>query len=677
MLVISTAGLLAQVGPDYILGGKDHIKFVSTPSPTARVNTAYAYTAQAVSSDTSAIIRYSGYFGGGDDRGMNPIHVMPIDSATGVTSWIPTATGWYKISLLAVSDLGGHARQEFNVLVSAGEGTIQGRITDTTAAAIPNIVVRAMKTDTTSTFGQTGDEGDGYYSYWAKSDSNGYYTILHVQPGSYKLRATSPTPDYLSQWYDGQADAASANVVTVADSATMIANFVLRGGPVLQPRIAVTGTVADTLGNPVGDSATRVIFVRAGFALNSNFYTEDYRESFDQDRGMDFRMSGGSNYVFASGVDSLGNYRVSVPVGHYIAFAESPGYTTSFYLNESDFTSADVLDLTADTSGIDFTLTQLPPAATGSISGTVMDSSQDIGVRARVIAFRDHWRQRDLYRVAESYTTDTDSTGVYSFSEMLPGSYIIFALPVGNFAPSYYTTDTIGVQWKRATVLAVNGNTITGVDIFINPLPVALQGYTGITGSIKASDQSAVSGALVYAMIRGQVSGYGIAGSTGNYSINGLAPGTYSLIVDKTGFEEPAPQTTTVTYNNTYSSDGRLTSSIPVVQTLDFSLSQTQTATSVPVSSGQNVVREYKLDQNYPNPFNPSTTIAYALPQAGKVSLKIYNILGQEVANLVNGYESAGVHRVVFNADKLSSGVYFYQLQSSKFVQSKKMVLLK
>lgn len=80
---------------------------------------------------------------------------------------------------------------------------------------------------------------------------------------------------------------------------------------------------------------------------------------------------------------------------------------------------------------------------------------------------------------------------------------------------------------------------------------------------------------------------------------------------------------------------------------------------------------------NYPNPFNPTTKIQYALKFANNTKLIVYDVTGKEVANLVNGYQEKGKHEIEFDASKLSSGIYFYSIQSGEFVQTKKMMLLK
>lgn len=85
----------------------------------------------------------------------------------------------------------------------------------------------------------------------------------------------------------------------------------------------------------------------------------------------------------------------------------------------------------------------------------------------------------------------------------------------------------------------------------------------------------------------------------------------------------------------------------------------------------------FKLNQNYPNPFNPSTTISFEMPKADVVELKVFDMLGREVASLVNGFRQAGTYRVDFNAIGLASGVYIYRIKAGDFVESKKMTLLK
>ncbi len=85
----------------------------------------------------------------------------------------------------------------------------------------------------------------------------------------------------------------------------------------------------------------------------------------------------------------------------------------------------------------------------------------------------------------------------------------------------------------------------------------------------------------------------------------------------------------------------------------------------------------YQLSQNYPNPFNPSTNIEYQIPSSGFVSLKVYDILGREVAALVNEKKPAGIYKVKFNSENLSSGIYIYRIKSGNYFQTKKMIILK
>jgi hypothetical protein len=86
---------------------------------------------------------------------------------------------------------------------------------------------------------------------------------------------------------------------------------------------------------------------------------------------------------------------------------------------------------------------------------------------------------------------------------------------------------------------------------------------------------------------------------------------------------------------------------------------------------------KYNLSQNFPNPFNPETNINFSIPENTFVSLKVYDITGKEVANLVNENMNAGIHAVVWNASEQTSGVYFYKIETGNFSEVKRMTLIK
>ncbi len=94
------------------------------------------------------------------------------------------------------------------------------------------------------------------------------------------------------------------------------------------------------------------------------------------------------------------------------------------------------------------------------------------------------------------------------------------------------------------------------------------------------------------------------------------------------------------------------------------------------VTSALDVPTVYSIT-NYPNPFNPTTTINYQLPENGFVTIKVYDMLGKEIATLVNGNRTAGYHKVTFDAGRLTSGIYIYTINAGKYTLSKKMLLMK
>ena len=114
-----------------------------------------------------------------------------------------------------------------------------------------------------------------------------------------------------------------------------------------------------------------------------------------------------------------------------------------------------------------------------------------------------------------------------------------------------------------------------------------------------------------------------------------------------------------------------------VLVTGDGSRETIYTAENIVPSADKALVTEYALHTNYPNPFNPATTITFDLLESGEVSLVVFNLMGQKVADLAHGTQTAGRHTVSFDGTSLPSGVYVYQLHAGSFVAENKMLLLK
>ncbi|MGE5314409.1 MAG: carboxypeptidase regulatory-like domain-containing protein [Acidobacteriota bacterium] len=649
---------------------RDVVTFQTQPVTSAQVNVEYRARLLAASSDSSAKITYT------LDKKPEGMTLDPA-AATPVIIWTPTAKGYYAVRVIARSDKGGQASQEYVIAVAGGNGIVQGTVTDTTGAKpIAKVIINIMKRDSSR---------QGCFTYATTTDANGAYRFTKLDPGTYILQATPTSGEYQGQWYNGKRNADEATRVTVSDStvnAATIVNFKLQNRLVESSFITVRGAVTDTLGLPVNAKQARVVFVRSDFALNSSTSGSDmtidnFKKFFDYDKATDFRLEGNSKYAFRASVDSLGNYSAKMPAGSYIALARAPGYAAEFYLNQTDLLSATILTLSKDSSGINFTLAPLPPVVLGEMSGTVIDSVKDAGVRARVMAYRDGWTTADGYNVAKTYFTDTDSLGRFTFTELIPGSYIVRAVPMGGYAPAFYTTDSAAAEmmkWRKASKVVINGNSVSGIDIYVRQLSATKSGFTWISGTVKGrmgGTLAGVAGAVVTAFdSNGDVAGYGISDAAGSYAILGLAPDRYTVTVDKAGYNS----TTSVTASPTYNMSTAMGGGNALSATASFTI---EGATGVEVSATNAVPSGFTVGQNYPNPFNPSTKFQFSIPASQHVTVAVYDLLGREIAQLASGQMSAGTYTVEWNAHSMPSGIYFYRVQAGATSIVKKMMLIK
>ena len=658
---------------------RDIVRITSTPIESGEINVAYKYQVKAVSSDSSAKLSYS--------LNTKP-NGMTIDS-TGLVKWTPTERGFPVVEVAVKSSKGGSATQRFTIRVAGGSGIVLGAVTDTTGTKpIGQVVVRLLKaglqSDLTTSF-----------DYKAVTDATGKYKFDGVDPGSYYVRAEPMSADYLAEWYDGVSSQKDAKIVVVSNNASTVVNFTLqsRYKPVYY---TVKGSVVDSASHaPLKEAA--VNFSLAGFALNGSKgfaadpnVAQDFRGMFDYDQSMDHRLDGTCvQFVFKARTDSAGRFSVQLPQGSFIAYAEAKAHVKMFYKQKTNLLLADTIRVSSNLDGINFNLPPLPAIVLGEINGTVTDSATARGVRSRIVAFRELWTTTvnpilvlpgGSY-VPSAYVVDTDSLGKYSIPNVLAGQYYVLAVPMGNYAPAYYSASGSTQNWNKATRVPVNGNVVAGIDIVVKPLAKSMVGYTFVTGTVRTNSSSGrtsgmvgVAGAIVYAAnTDGTIYGYDVTDENGSYAIAGAAPGNYTLFVDAPGFSSSSSMAAKPSYGT--DAKGAAQGALGV----DFSLSTVVTSveeTQPLVPSG------YALEQNYPNPFNPTTQILFSLPNTERVTLTIYNLLGQKMAMLADGLMAAGSHVVTWNGRdsrgvQLPSGVYFYRLESPSFTAARRMLMLK
>ncbi|MBC8182319.1 T9SS type A sorting domain-containing protein [candidate division KSB1 bacterium] len=165
-------------------------------------------------------------------------------------------------------------------------------------------------------------------------------------------------------------------------------------------------------------------------------------------------------------------------------------------------------------------------------------------------------------------------------------------------------------------------------------------------------------------MLAGKVS-LGITRKTGQRGINGS--GVIATI--KIKLKDIPPVETTLTIQNVIAND-------ETGNSIQFDVENT-TITKINEKTAEHIPTSFELGQNYPNPFNPTTTIEFAIPKSSQVSLRLYDLLGREVATLVEKEMQPGEYHIVFDAQRLQSGVYMYSLKAGDFFQLKKLLLLK
>ena len=592
----------------------DIVRFVTSPPKFASIGVLYSYDADAVSNQASAIITYSLVEGPND---------LNINSQTGLVTWTPTASGYFRVKIKAESNLGGKAFQEWTIIVTGPTGTISGTVTN----AVDNSPLAGVNVYFISATSARHEV--------AVTNQSGQYSKQLVE-GNYKIKFYKR--GFIPKFFDNKGSLDSADVVTVTANSTFIANADLT--PVTPPTLyTISGNVLNANGQPVKSVVTAFLVKDTTFPIFPPTPTP---------RNM------------SAVTDSLGNYQLRVLGGfQYVVYAKpfNRNYYPEFWDNKRTFQEADRILVNANVENINFVLEQKPVYNNG-IAGLVKDFNTSAPVEAVVSVFKLGGGRFKPFK-----SIRTDSLGNYLVENLEPGNYIVFAKPRLPYLPGYYKADTVAFRWRDADTVVVGETGIVG-NININLVTRPDTGFARITGYVKTIYGEPVSGALVLTYnLNSEVVAYSISGNDGFYEIENLTAGDYTLVVDATEYEN-ASSDNSVSLN--YGSNPSTTK--------DLYLNPESTTG---VKSNSPVPTSYSLSQNYPNPFNPSTQIRFTIPEKTNVKLEVYNLIGQKVADLVNSELSAGEYSITFNASGLSSGIYLYRLQAGNFSSVKKMILMK
>lgn len=467
------------------------------------------------------------------------------------------------------------------------------------------------------------------------TDSNGNFTA-RLRAGEYFIYSSAH--GYFGEFYDNVKTIQNATKVTVNAGDSLVFSI---GLAKLVPPVtfSVSGWVKDGSGNPL--KAALIAFI-----VNKPHDPSCWDMS------------------YPSRTDSMGNYVIKgIRPGDTIVVLAQPfdrAFQPQYYNGKTTFSTADRIGVTGNVTDINFTLIAKPVFNNG-ISGTVMDSAGTTAVKGSVYAFKKGAMPVNRFGFKLRVQIDT-LTGAYSFTNLEPGQYILLAVGHG-YIPSFFKYDgSTTLDWRNAdSVVVTETSLVTGINFNLKTrVPHVGGGFA--FGTIRGNDGSTLPGTLNYLVdANGNFVNYGVTDLDGSYIIENIEAGNYTMVSTLASFQS-AQKTLSVDYSNNS------------ILNIDVSLTPNSTTG---INGKAAVISGYELKQNYPNPFNPSTIISYQIPQNSFVTLKVYNILGNEVATLVNEQQTAGIYNFNFRANNLASGVYIYKLTAGSFTSVRKLTLLK
>lgn len=481
------------------------------------------------------------------------------------------------------------------------------------------------------------------------TDNSGQYTAT-LSPGKYIVQCQyfDTDVDYFFQYYENTKDMASATEIAVIAEQTVENIDFNIPEPLVLPEVTISGQVTDEQGSPLQGAVVDLIFqpVLYSFCYDS-LMLDDATTTTDADGKYSFLLK-----------------NVKSPVTKIVVSATVGGYLREFYNDQKEYYLADVLvpgELAAF-ENIDFTLSKEPAAVPYTISGAVTDETGAAIAGAEVTAYH-----ANDYCVV---STRTNSDGEYELENLYEGNYVVqFYAP--GFIPEFYDNKE---NWELADQLTPN-QSLVNVNAALTSFE-ADSSLDKILGQVTDGDGTALGGVLVTVKNgQGKTVGFDFSDSNGSYRIEGIKNGQLTVDANRVQYK--------------YKSDAlNLSASKSATKVYHISLEKAGATSSIAAGVEQKgLPANLELKGNYPNPFNPETTIRFSLSQPARVTVKIYNIVGQEVTHLTNGRMEAGFHSLKWAATnnlgaKVQSGVYFYQItafsdNNTKTMKIGRMILIK
>jgi len=507
-----------------------------------------------------------------------------------------------------------------SVIAGTESAVISGTVTDeVTGNGLEGVYVTLFST--TTLIGKT-----------VTTDANGNYSAS-LLPGDYIAYFKAPQ-DYFPEYYNDAARVTDATFLSVGENETLTGiDAALK--PISSLKFYhINGKVTDTEGNPVMASVSLMIMSKYNFPIRHRH----------------------------ARTDKNGNYSIKVREGVEVIVFARPLHSDlygEFYNDASSMADAERLTVNGDIDNIDFVL-DVKPQGSANVAGMVMNKNNE-AVQGMVIAINLNIPRMNKHGKLRAFTNDN---GEYAFESLTAGDYIFFIIPEKGYLPTFYKADgSTTLNWKDADVVNLeDGANLTDINFSLESVPEeAANAYAEIRGKVLDETGTPVTDAYVYVFNSNkEVVSYSFTDKNGEYNVSGITPGVYSVAVNDYGLEN--------------GENDNVVAGTEQPGTADFTLANSTGVTDVKI---KNVPQTFSLNQNYPNPFNPTTTISFSIAEKGKVQLKVYDIIGKEVKSLINGELNAGQYNIMFNASDLPSGIYIYELRTNKFLESRKMMLLK